>query len=299
MRSSKARAHRADQVGLVHRSSWPRAFRASRAFPSHWGWGSPPAPSTRAGNAPKPISVQVTGKRSDVANSTSSSAGVRVDHAAARVDHGTLRGRRAPWPPGESASDCPRASADSRAGARRRPARRGSRRVRGPAGCPPTRAGASGAGHVEGLVDRARDFQRVLDHEGVLDDRHRDPDRVGLLEAIGAEQLGAHLAGDEHDRHRVHHRVADRRDQVGRAGTARGERHADLAGRLGVALGGVAAAGLVTHEDVTDATVHEGVVGREIGATGQAEDDIHALRLQAFHHRVDRTHLHRPPFLRL
>ena len=32
------------------------------------------------------------------------------------------------------------------------------------------------------------------------------------------EQLGAHLAGDEDDRHRVHHRVGDRRDQVGRAG---------------------------------------------------------------------------------
>ena len=41
----------------------------------------------------------------------------------------------------------------------------------------------------------------------VLDDRHRDADRVGLLEAVGAEQLGAHLAGDEHDRDRVHHRV--------------------------------------------------------------------------------------------
>ena len=37
------------------------------------------------------------------------------------------------------------------------------------------------------------------------------PSDVGLLEAVGAEQLGAHLAGDEHDRDRVHHRVADRR----------------------------------------------------------------------------------------
>ena len=57
----------------------------------------------------------------------------------------------------------------------------------------------------------------MLDHERVLDHRHRDADRVGLLEAVGAEQLGAHLAGDEHDRHGVHHRVADRRDQVRRA----------------------------------------------------------------------------------
>ena len=116
-----------------------------------------------------------------------------------------------------------------------------------------TGPGPPGARDVEGLVDRPRDLPRVLDHERVLDDRHRDADRVGLLEAVGAEQLGAHLAGDEHDRHRVHHRVGDRRDQVRRAGAGRGERDADLAGRLGVALGGVAAAGLVAHEDVADA----------------------------------------------
>ena len=36
-------------------------------------------------------------------------------------------------------------------------------------------------------------------------------------------------------------------------GPRRAERDADLAGRLGVALGGVAAAGLVAHEDVADA----------------------------------------------
>ena len=45
-----------------------------------------------------------------------------------------------------------------------------------------------------------------------------DAEDVGLLEAVGADQLGADLAGDEHRRHRVHHRVGDRRDQVRRAG---------------------------------------------------------------------------------
>ena len=36
---------------------------------------------------------------------------------------------------------------------------------------------------------------------------------------------------------------------------------------------------------------HERVVGREVGAAGQAEDDVHALRLQTFHQRIDRAHL--------
>ncbi len=56
------------------------------------------------------------------------------------------------------------------------------------------RARAARARDVERLVDRPRDLLRVLDHERVLDDRHRDADRVGLLEAVGAEQLGADLA---------------------------------------------------------------------------------------------------------
>jgi hypothetical protein len=90
--------------------------------------------------------------------------------------------------------------------------------------------------------------------------------------------------------HRVHHRVADRGDQVGRTGTTGGKRHTHLARSLGVALGRVSAAGLVAHQDVAQTTVDERVVGREVGATGQTEDDVHALRLQAFHHRVNCTH---------
>ena len=79
------------------------------------------------------------------------------------------------------------------------------------------RPGTAGAGDVERLVHGARDLRRMLDDEGVLDDRHRDAEGVGLLEAVGAEQLGAHLAGEGHQRHGVHHRVGQRRDDVRRA----------------------------------------------------------------------------------
>ena len=51
-------------------------------------------------------------------------------------------------------------------------------------------------------------------------------------------------------------------------GPRRRRRHADLAGRLRVALRGVAAAGLVADEDVADAGVDERVVGGEVGAAG-------------------------------
>ena len=80
------------------------------------------------------------------------------------------------------------------------------------------RAGAAGRGDVEGLVDVVGDLARIGDQQRVLDDRQRDADDVGLLEAVRADQVGAHLAGDEDGRDRVHHRVGDGRDEVRRAG---------------------------------------------------------------------------------
>ena len=73
-----------------------------------------------------------------------------------------------------------------------------------------TGPGATARGDVEGLVDVVGDLRRVGDQEGVLDDRQRDPGDVGLLEAVGADQVGADLAGDEDGRHRVHVGVGDR-----------------------------------------------------------------------------------------
>ena len=89
---------------------------------------------------------------------------------------------------------------------------------------------------------------------------------------------------------RVHHRVGDRGDEVGRAGAAGGERHADLARGLRVALGRVARALLVAALDVADARVVERVVGREVGAAGDAEDVLDALGLEALHDCVDGSH---------
>ena len=113
-----------------------------------------------------------------------------------------------------------------------------------------TGPGPAGAGDVERLVHDARDLGRVLDDERVLDDRHRDAERVRLLEAVGAEQLGPHLAGEGHQRHGVHHRVGQRRDDVRRARAGGREHDAHAARSLGVALGGMPAAGLVADEDV-------------------------------------------------
>ena len=137
------------------------------------------------------------------------------------------------------------------------------------------RAGAARRGDVERLGDRARDLRRVGDQVVVLGDRHRDAADVGLLEGVRADRGRRDLAGDGHDRHRVHVGVGDRRDQVGGARAARGHADADLAGGRRVALGRVAGALLVADEDVPDlGGVHQRVVRRQDRAAGDAEDGV-------------------------
>ncbi len=143
------------------------------------------------------------------------------------------------------------------------------------------RAGAAGRGDVERLGDRARDLGGVGDQEVVLRDRHRDAADVGLLEGVGADRRAGDLAGDRDHRDRVHVGVRDRRDEVRRAGTAGRHADADLAGRRGVALGGVARALLVPDQDVPDLDrVVERVVRREDRAARDAEDVLGARALQ-------------------
>ena len=227
--------------------------------------------------------MQVTGNLSQVASSTQLLSGVRADHPTAGVDD---------RPPG--VGECLGGEADlllvavgcrlvtRQVDVRHRLVRdvRAAQVLRD---VDDDRSGAPGAGDMERLVDCPRELERMLDHEAVLDDRHRDADRVRLLEAVGPEQFGSHLPGQEHDGHRVHHRVADRGHEVRRTGPAGPERHADLAGRLRIALGSVSAAGLVTHENVPDAGVVERVICRQVRAAGKAEYDVDTFRLQTFH----------------
>ena len=157
-----------------------------------------------------------------------------------------------------------------------------------------TGPGAAGGGDVEGLGDHPRDLVGVGHEVVVLGDRHRDAADVGLLEGVGADGGRADLTGDGDDRHRVHVGVGERGDQVGRA-RARG-RHADadLAGRGGVALGGVAGTLLVANEDVAHLDrVEQRVVGRQDRPARDAEDGVDLHRLEREHQALRTGHLDR------
>ena len=171
-----------------------------------------------SGNAPRAISVVTTGMPVSSASSLELLRGARADGAAADVEH---RAARLEHQPGRLA-DLLGVRAGHRAVAGQvqlgRPVERRHRLQRRLRDVDEHRAGAAGAGDVEGLGDPARDLVGVGDQEVVLGDRHRDAADVGLLEGVGADRGGADLAGDGDDRDRVHVRVRDRGDQVGGPG---------------------------------------------------------------------------------
>ena len=245
----EAGADRDDQVGLVHRV----VRRAGAVHAEH-----PEPRSCGAGNAPSAIRVQVTGKPSVVASSNRSADAFGADDAAAHVEDRPARIRERLG--GEP--DLLLVALGRRLVAGQMDVRDGLvgdvGARRGPCGMSTTTGpGRPVRAMWNASCDRARDLERVLDHEAVLDDRHRDADRVGLLEAVGAEQSVRtwpvrNTTGTESI-------IAS---QIGvtrfvAPGPLVPMRHADLAGRLRVALGGVTAACLVADEDVADTGVVE------------------------------------------
>ena len=97
-----------------------------------------------------------------------------------------------------------------------------------------------------------------------------------------------HLTGDRDHRDRVHVGVHQRGDQVRRGRTGGHHRDAGLARHVGVALGHVAGALLVTHEHVTDRAVHQRVVGGQDAAARVAEDQFDVLVFECSDQRLRR-----------
>ncbi len=153
------------------------------------------------------------------------------------------------------------------------------------------RARAAGGGDVERLGQDARQILHPAHQVVVLGARPRDADRVALLEGIGADEVRRHLAGDADHRDGIQHRVGERGHDVGGARAGRHEHDAGTAGRAGVALGHMAGAGLVTHEDVAHVLLLEDlVVDRQDRSAGIPEDGIDAVVLQRLDHHLRAAH---------
>ena len=131
---------------------------------------------------------------------------------------------------------------------------------------------------VERLVDHAREIAHILDQVIVLGAWPGDAGGVGLLKRVVADQVGRHLPGQAHDRHRIHQRVGQPGHRVRGTGAARHQHDADPAGRARIALRGVHRAAFLAHQDVAQRILlEERVVNRQDRAARIAENDIDAL----------------------
>ena len=101
-----------------------------------------------------------------------------------------------------------------------------------------------------------------------------------------------HLPGDAHQRYRIHQRVGQRRHHVGGARPRRHQHHAGQTGGARIALGGVAGALLVPHQDMLDLVLLEQlVIDREHRTTRIAEEMFDAMIDQRAHDHGGAGHL--------
>ena len=113
-----------------------------------------------------------------------------------------------------------------------------------------TTTGRTARTAIKSFGDGRRNIFGALDLTVPLGHGLRDADEIGLLKGVGAQQRGADLPGDEHQRRGVHQRVGQPRDGVRGAGAGGHEADADLSADAGVALRCVHGALLVADEDV-------------------------------------------------
>ncbi len=133
---------------------------------------------------------------------------------------------------------------------------------------------------LEGVADRGRDVLGLVDEEIVLGHGQRDAGNIDFLKRVRAEHLAGDIAGDADHGNGIEHGGGDAGDEVGCAGTAGGDGHADLARGARVAVGHVRGALLVAYEDVVDGKLAQRVVDGKNGSARVPEDLGNALAYQ-------------------
>jgi hypothetical protein len=143
------------------------------------------------------------------------------------------------------------------------------------------RARPAAARNVKCFFHRHGQILGILDEEVVLDDRPRDADGVAFLECVEPDRRRRHLARNDHHRDAVHVSGRNTGDRIGQSRPRSHQRDADIAGRPGVAVGGMHSGLLVAHQHVLDGVLLvERVVNVENRAAGIAPDVLHAFGLQ-------------------
>ena len=143
------------------------------------------------------------------------------------------------------------------------------------------RTGTAGRGDVERFMHHLRQVRGVLHQKVMLGRRARDAERVRFLKRIGAHQLARNLAGDRHDRNRIHHRVDQAGDQIGGARAGGRAAYADSSGCARISLRLESGILLMPDQHVANLMIVQGVVERNRDAAGITEDDVNVFADQA------------------
>ena len=138
-------------------------------------------------------------------------------------------------------------------------------------------AGLAGGGDEEGLGDDARDLVHRAHQVVVLGDAAGDARVVGLLEGVRADESAAHLAGDDDQRHAVHHGGGQAGHGVGGAGAGGDDGAPHAARGAGVTVGHVDAALLMAREHHAQRRTVELVEEVDGRAARIPEDDLDAV----------------------
>ena len=141
----------------------------------------------------------------------------------------------------------------------------------------------------ERLVEDLGEQVRLVDPPRALDERPVDLElrgvgvQVDLLVRMLAVEVGRHIAGDHHHRHRVECRVRDAGRGVGQAGPEVGQHHRGLPPGARVAIGHVRGDLLVADVDEPDLARGELREHCDVGVAAQAEHALDAAGLEVPH----------------
>ncbi len=147
-------------------------------------------------------------------------------------------------------------------------------------------AGLLGLGHLERLADDLGDDLRAGDARVPLRDRPEELDEVDELVGLLVHPLEVGLARQRDERRAVEVGVADRGNEVHRAGAEGAQADAGPAGETAVHVGHVGAALLVAHGDERDRRVGQRLVEVERLLARDAEHVLDTLCFQALHEDI-------------
>jgi hypothetical protein len=157
------------------------------------------------------------------------------------------------------------------------------------------RTGSAGAGNDKRLFDGRGQFAAFGHQVVVLGDGAGDADGVRFLKGVVADHVERHLSGNADDGRRIEIGRGQAGGGVGRAGAARHQTDADLAGGARITVGGMHGGLLVAGEDDMDGRFGiQRVENGDHDTAGKTEDHGDFFPLQgldqhgraAFHHFV-------------